>query len=405
MSLPSRLRSLAPALALLLLCLPAQAQQLSAWSKLVSLRPDAKLQEKLQMRPADANGNRPHFLKIERARGNLLLQNAQLVVHKMPAVGGKALTISGLLKYIRVHLMDMVDPAKDALVLEDEKQKEAWESEHSEGQIIRWISKHDATESAFFVSECGSDRLVLSTLQTQRETQPHLFSGNIQISVTTATPLDGCIVQIQSAVRATAAPTNADEWAMAEKFSGFWLDVLEQVRGFVKKQDGDCIPELTPPTLAMVPWNSVAKWFHLPQESWVGIEGVWASTDREKRFRIEFHGEANADFIERNKAGKEIRVSVPVSRGEGEKPAYILERPNDNDELLQFYEFKASTRAAIIEKKPEPSKMVLKRNSTGKMLGQWYGLSVSRDINGNLQDIKLPSKMQPRIFEFTPVGD
>lgn len=387
------------------LAISAGAQDLPAWSRLVSFRPDPKLQEKLQSRAADANGNRPHILKIEHARGNLLLHKAELVVNKMPAAEGKPMSVKALMTYIRAHMMDMVDPAKDALVLEDDKQKAQWESESADGVIIKWIDKRQATELSFLVTESASDRCVFSTMQSQRESQAHLFSGNIQISVTSAAPLDGCLISIRGAVRPTAAATKADEWALAERFAGFWLDLLEQIRGFVKKQDGDCIPELTPPIFAVVPWNAVAKGFHVPQEPWVGLEGTWTSTDREKRFRIEFRGESNADLIERNRDGKEIRVAINVIRGEGDNAPYILERPNDNDELLTFYDFKSTLRTAIIERKPEPSKMVLKRNANGKMIGQWYGLSISRDVYGNLQELKSPSKGTPRIYEFIPAGD
>jgi hypothetical protein len=171
----------------------------------------------------------------------------------------------------------------------------------------------------------------------------------------------------------------------------------------VKQHDGDSIPELLPPTVTVVPWNSVAKAFHQPTSPWVGIEGTWVSTD--KRFRLEFQSEASVDFIETNRSGKEIRMTCPVSRGEGEKVTHIIERANDNEDLLSFYEFKPSVRTAIMDRKPEPSKMILSRNTKGKLVGSWYGLAISRDVYGNLQEIKSPTKSTPHVYEFNPVGD
>ena len=397
-------RFLTPALALLLLVgSSVQAQEFAQWAKLVSFRPEAKLQEKLQNEKADENGDRPHLLKIERARGNLVLMASSLVVNKMPAIEGRALSVNAFARYLRLHLMEMVDSTKAALALADETQKSAWESETPEGQQLKWIDKVSNTETDMFLADAGTDRWVLSMMSRHKEAQPHMVSGNLQISLTGATPLEGCIIQVRGAVRPTAAATAADEWAAAERFAGVWVDVLEHARAWVKLHDGDCIPELLPPTVSVVPWNVVAKAFHQPTNPWVGIEGTWVSV--EKRFRLEFQNESSCDFIEMNKSGKEMRATCTVTRGEGEKVSFVIERSNDNEDLLSFYEFKPSVRAAIIDKKPEPSKLVLSRNSKGKMVGQWYGLAISRDVYGNLQEVKSPSKGPARVYEFIPVGD
>lgn len=404
MQTPPLLRSFVSALVMLLLGVSAASgQDFGQWARIVSFRPESKLQEKLQNVAADENGARPHFLKIEHARGPLLLITSSLVVNKMPAVEGKVLGVTGLTRYLRMHLPDMADGTKFALSYGADTQKSVWEGDSALGHSLKWTDKIANTESEFYLADVSSDRWIFTMLSRSKEAQPHMMSGNVQISVTSASPVEGCVIQVRAAVRPTMAPTAADEWNAAETFARIWIDILENTRKWVKNSNGDCIPELLPPTVSMVPWNQVAKPFHQPGTPWVGIEGTWVSSD--KRFRLEFQNESVCEFIETNKSGKEARVTCAVTRGEGEKLSYIIERPNDNDDILTFYEFSAAVRTAIKDRKPEPSRLTLSRNSKGKLIGQWYGLAVTRDSLGNLKDIKPPAATPPRLYEFTPVGD
>lgn len=391
----------------LLAALPggARAEDFTNWAKLISFRPDTKVQEKLQGRKADAEGNRYKTLHIERARGNLFMQSAGLAITKMPAVEGKPMTMAALFRRVRGHFEDFVDQDKMKFALENPEEKAVWDSDSGEGTVVKFTEVASGVDHPMMMSESTSEHLILSTLAGTKSPTQQLVSGHVWIGVVTATPLEGCVLQVRAAFRPTMAATYEDEWKVAEVFGSVWIGMLEKVRKFVKEQSGDSLPELIPPTMAYVPWNTVSKSFHQPTQAWIGVEGTWRSTDKDQRFRIEFHGDSSCDLVERNAKGKELRVTLPVIASEDAKAGYTIERPNDRDEVLEFYDFKPGTRTAILERKPEPSKLVLKRNSKGRLVGNWYGFSISRDASGNLQEIKQPSKMAAKIFEFTQAAD
>lgn len=392
---------------LVLAALPetAQAQEFSTWAKVIGFRPDTPVQEKLQARPPGPSGDRWKMMKIERSRGNLFMQSASLPVNKMPALEGKTLTTQTFFRHLRVHLADWFDPAKATLTLDNPEEKKAWETDGAEGVVIKLVNKKSGASHAFLVAEVTGERCVLMTITgTQTNTEP-LVSGIIQLSLAGATPMDGCVVQVRAAFRPTSAPTNDDEWKVAESFGSLWIDLIEGIRKFVKDHDGSSIPELTPPTLANVPWTSVAKSLHVPGVAWAGIEGTWQSIEKEQRFRIEFEGDTACTLIERNRQGQELRLALPVGLGEDPKNGYVIERPNDREDVLEFYDFKPAVIASIIERKPEPSKLTLKRNSKGHLIAMWYNFTISRDSSGALQELKQASKSPPRMYEFRPVGE
>lgn len=384
---------------------PTAAQDFTSWAKIIGFRPETAVQEKLQTRPAGASGDRWKMMKLERSRGNLFMHSAALMVTKLPAIEGKTMTQQALLRYVRTHLGGMIDPAKATVTLDNPEEKAAWETDGAEGVVIKVLNKTSGAEHAFVAGEVSGDRCVLMTITGSRTNTEPLVSGIVQLSVTGASPLEGCLVQIRSAFRPTSAPTNADEWKVAESFAGVWMEALEGVRRFVKDHDGTSVPELTPPTLANVAWNAIAKTLHVPSVAWTGIEGTWQSIEKEQRFRIEFEGDTACTFIERNRTGQELRISLPVQLGEDPKNGYVIERPNDREDVLEFYDFKPGVRAGILEKKPEPSRLTLKRNSKGNLIGMWYNFTISRDSSGSLQELKQPSKVPARMYEFRPVGE
>lgn len=406
---PMKWNALTSALAITLMLASLQgtahSQDFTTWAKIIGFRPDTPVQEKLQARPPGASGDRWKVMKLERSRGNLFMHSAALVVNKLPAFEGKTMTQQAFFRYLRTHMGELFDPAKASLVLDNPEEKTAWETDGAEGVVIKLTSKLSGAEHAFMTGEVTGDRCVLMTITGSRTATEPLVSGVVQLSVTGATPMEGCMIQIRSAFRPTSAPTNDDEWKVAESFGGVWIDLLEGVRRFVKDHDGASTPELTPPTLANVPWNAVAKTLHVPSVAWAGIEGSWQSMEKEQRFRIEFEGDTACTFIERNKQGQELRIALPVQLGEDPKNGYVIERPNDREDVLEFYDFKPAVRASIMEKKPEPSKLTLKRNSKGHLIGMWYNFTISRDSSGALQELKQPSKTPPRMYEFRPVGE
>ena len=383
----------------------ARCQDFTTWGKIIGFRPDTPVQEKLQGRPASAGGDRWKMMKIERSRGNLFLHSASLVVNKLPAFEGKTMTTQAFFRHIRTHLNELFDPAKATFALENPEEKTAWETEGAEGVVVKLVNKATGSEHAFLTGEVTGDRCVLATITGSRTATEPLVSGIVQLSITGATPMEGCVIQIRSAIRPTSAPTNEDEWKVAEAFSGLWMDALEGVRKFVKDHDGTSAPELTPPTLANVAWNVIAKTLHVPSVPWAGIEGTWQSIEKEQRFRIEFEGDTACTLIERNRTGQELRIALPVQLGEDPKNGYVIERPNDREDVLEFYDFKPAVRAAILERKAEPSKLTLKRNSKGHLIGMWYNFTISRDSSGALQELKQASKSPPRMYEFKPVGE
>lgn len=376
----------------------AGAQDLASWAKVISFRPETKVQETLQARPADAAGVRFKTLHIERARGNLFLHSVTLPITKLPAGDGKAMTMGALLRKVRGSMAEMMDETKLKISFPSAEEKAQWATDNGEASLATFGSVASGMSYSFMLGEATSEHITLTTVAESNATTEKLVSGLVWIGVSSASPLDGCVLRVQSAFRPTQAATHDDEWKVAEAFGAVWIEFVDRVRAFVQDNSGTTLPELTPPTMAYLPWTSVAKNFHTPTVAWAGVEGTWKSTEREQRFRIEFHGDSSCDLIERNSKGKELRITLSVITDP--KEGYIIERPNDRDEVLEFYDFQPGTRTAILERKPEPSKLVLKRNSKGRLVGNWYGFSISRDVTGALTDIKQPSKMAPKMFEF-----
>ena len=387
------------------------AASLSDWSTLVSFRPEPALQGKLQSRAADADAGGWNVQKIERSRGELLLESVSLVVTKMPAMGGKVLDSRGLLREVRMHMPEFFDPAQavyEPIAKEDET---ALNSPSPTGAILHIVGKTaGGKDAAFLVGEATADRVTWTSVHGGRSgAGNNPYSGNRELGVATALPLDGCVLYCRAAVRATEAATPEEEKVLAAQSLALWQGVFQRVQAFIEKNGGSVVDGLEPPVSTLINWNDVAKNFHQPKVPWQDMDGLWQSTDKEKRFAIQFHGlGAPAEFIERNRRGKELRVPVMVQVVPPPNPkastTYVLERPNDNKDVLIFYDFNQKTQDDILAAKPKPSKLVITRNAD-KLKAEWFGLSISRDAGGRLTSIKQPgSGGKGHIYEFKPEG-
>jgi hypothetical protein len=237
------------------------------------------------------------------------------------------------------------------------------------------------------------------------------FSGNRVMGVMPALPLDGCVLYTRAAVRAYDAPTPNDEKALAAASADAWKHVFDRIKVWIEDHGGLTAPNLMGQASTLVPWAAVAKQLHTPRIPWQDLDGTWRSKDAGKRFTIVFRGlEAPCDFVERNKEGGEVRVQVALQAVQGEKDkqgqpvaTYLLERSNEDPEVLRFYKFSAALVNDIIAAKPKPSKLILRRTGE-KLVGEWQGLSISRDAAGRLSQIQNPGDQPGRTYEFAPDG-
>ncbi|MDB6140741.1 MAG: repeat-containing protein [Verrucomicrobiaceae bacterium] len=387
-------------------CVPGlMATSLSDWSTLVSFRPDPALQSKLQSKPAEADAGNWSIQKIERSRGELLLESTSLVVTKMPAFGGKVVDSRGLLREVRQHLAEFFDPAQATFAAASPEDQAALNAPNPAGAIVHVAGKNK--DAAYLLGEATPDHVVWTSLHGAKLGMGiNPFSGNRELGVNSALPLDGCVLYSRAALRATEAATPEEEKALAAQSLALWQGVFQNIRAFVEKNGGAVVDGLEPPVSTLVAWNDVAKTFHQPKIPWQDMDGLWQSTDKEKRFAIQFRGlSAPCEFIERNRKGKELRVPVPIQVVPGAKgvTTYVLERPNDSKDVLSFYEFNPTLQNDIINSMPKPSKLVLTRLGD-KLKGEWYGLTISRDAAGRLATTKQPGVVKARLYEFKPEG-
>ena len=387
----------------------SRAVSLSDWATLVSFRPDPAMQGKLQSREADPEAGPWGVQKIEHSRGALLLQSTALVVTKMPAFNGKVVDSRGLLYQVRQHFAEFFDPALAVYGPASKDDQVALISPNPAGAVVHVAYKVQGggRDTAFLLSEASADHVVWTSLHGGKTGLSHnLYSGNRELGVASALPMDGCVLYSRAAMRAAEAGTLQEEAALAAQSQTLWLSVFERIRAFVEANGGAVVDGLEPPISTFVAWNDVAKSLHQPKIGWQDMDGLWQSTDKEKRFAILFHGlTLPAEFIERNRKGKELRMAVTVQISPGAKgvTSYVLERPNDSKEVLSFYDFNALLQGDIMASKPKPSRLVLTRVGD-KLRAEWYGLTISRDAAGRLAKTKQPGVVKPRMYEFKPEG-
>ncbi|MCB1209661.1 MAG: hypothetical protein KDK97_10060 [Verrucomicrobiales bacterium] len=378
------------------------ADNFSQWMRAASFRPDAETQQKLASAPATAEGKHWQFARIERSRGDLILQSSGLVVTKLPAVQGHVFSSRELLAYLRLHLPEFNEPGQGQFSLVNEADKSTWETAAGIGTILK-LTTAGLPETACVLSENSPDRWTLSLIQTEGAAAADALAGNLQFTVSPATPLDGCVIELRAALRAIAAPTREDEQKLADAAQAAWTRLMDKVSQFVEGNNGACVPELLGSTSRMVPWDLVAKAFHQPSVSWIALEGNWASTDSDKRFRIEFRSDGTCDLIEFNRKREELRVNLPIKNAADPKDGFALERPNDSKETLAFFGFSNAVQDGIIEKMPEPSTLTIVRDGE-KLTAKWLGLAISTSVGGSV-NITQPSKGKPKTFEFIPAQD
>lgn len=122
--------------------------------------------------------------------------------------------------------------------------------------------------------------------------------------------------------------------------------------------------------------------------------GRWLSTDARSRFQVNIEN-SSVTWIERDPAGKKLETTSLYSViGSGIR----ITREN-TDAVLDFLGFQAATRAEILAGNPRPSYIDLQRRD-GTIVGQWYGLSVTKDSRGRIQEIRQPGSRPPTEFVF-----
>lgn len=392
----------------------ASATDIESWADLLSRRPDEAVQTRLLNRKVNAGEESWRIQKVERARGDLLLESTSLVVTKLPAVEGKVLTPHGLLAYVRRNFGSFTDGEglKFGPVLQEDK--DIWVNENPKSAVVEFTSTQgsDTRQSAWLVTDYSKEEWTVTSVQVGgKGTTPNPFSGNRAFGVRSALPLDGCVLYTSAALRAYDAATPDVEKALAAQSAEMWQKVFARIKVWIDSHGGASVAGLVGQQSSITPWAVVAKQLHTPKIAWQDLDGTWKSKDSGKRFQIVFRGlDAPCDFIERNKEGEEVRVqvSLQVVQGETDKQGqpvstYIIERTNEDASVLRFYKFSNNLINDIIAAKPKPSRLILRRVGD-KLTGEWQGLSISRDAGGRLSEIKNPGEQPGRTYDFAPEG-
>ncbi len=390
------------------------ASTLEMWADLVSFRPDEASQSRLLNRSVAAGEESWHIQKIERARGDLVLEQTSMVVTKLPAVEEKVLTPQGLLAFLRSNLSLFIEGEGLKFGPVTAEDKQMWTNDNPLNSVIEFTPTQgaDTRQSAWQVTDVKRDEWTLTSVQVGgKDTTRNPYSGNRRIGVQAALPLDGCIIYSNAAFRAYDAPTAEIEKTLAAQSALNWQRIFARVKVWVESHGGTVISGLTTQQSSLIPWGTVSKALHTPKVAWQDLDGTWRSKDAGKRFKIVFRGlEAPCDFIERNKDGEEVRMQVTPQIVHGEKDkqgqpvtTYVLERSNEDPEVLRFYKFSSTLANDIVNAHPKPSKLILRRKGE-KLVGEWLGLAISRDAAGRLSELKNPGDQPGRLYDFTPEG-
>lgn len=382
---------------------PKPVAELDTWISLCSLRPSTELQAALLARPADAGSPPWHALKLETGSGPLMLDQRSLLVTRMPLVDNQPMTAPAMLEYVRKHFAEMLAPAATTAGPVSDADRTLWDSDKPVGAVLQAASSAGG-KMAFVVSDTETDSFTLSVIHPgTREYSAPSVVWQRRISVQEATPFEGCILSVKAVARA-AGENVTPEQVQAGLGSTLWNALLTNVASFVQKNGGAAESTLLPAVTTTASWDGVQAKFHQPKNNWLDIEGVWQSTDPGRRFRLEVKGwTGTCDFIERNSRGIELRMTLPLRAEAGDKPGslkFIIERPNDRKEVLDYFSFSDALQTEILAKFPKPSIMVITR--AGKKLnGEWSGISISRDAYGkHLKEFKQPAEMKPKLFPF-----
>jgi hypothetical protein len=390
------------------------AIELTDVAALLSYRPDEAAQSKLLSRKVEAGQEPWSIQKVERARGDLIIESQELVISKLPAVSGRVLSPQALLAFVRRNLSMFLEGENVKFGPITEEDGTLWQTDNPTHAAIEITATQgaDTRQSAWLITGQKRDEWLMSSLQVGGATiSRNPFSGNRSVGVKSALPMEGCILYTRATLRAYDAPSPTEERALADQSVELWKKLFARIKVWVESNGGAVVAGLGEQQSNLVPWIGVAKSLHTPRIAWQDLDGTWRSKDAAKRFAIVFRGlDAPCDFIERNKDGEEIRVQVPLQLVQGEPDkkgqavtAYVIERSNEDPEVLAFYDFSSALVQDIIAKQPRPSKLVLKRVGD-KLTGEWSGLAISRDAAGRLAEIKQPGDQPARTYEFAPEG-
>lgn len=126
------------------------------------------------------------------------------------------------------------------------------------------------------------------------------------------------------------------------------------------------------------------------------IDGTWNSGDSDKRFRVEIVN-GKYTLIEKSATGQSLRREVTAEpRSDG---SLRISRPNDV-EVLTFLGYQPSLRSEILSRSPLPSYIDLKFGEKG-LIGDWYGLLVTKDANAHLKELIQPGTRPPKTYAFS----
>jgi hypothetical protein len=133
-----------------------------------------------------------------------------------------------------------------------------------------------------------------------------------------------------------------------------------------------------------------ASWF--PDAA--AIDGCWVSTNVAGRFRLECDS-GSCTITEHGLWGVFRSVAPARSLGGG---TFRLDRANDAAALTAVG-FQPSLRQEILARTPAPSFLVVARSGDA-LVGDWYGLFVTKDAKAHLRTLLQPHQRPPKKLEF-----
>lgn len=163
--------------------------------------------------------------------------------------------------------------------------------------------------------------------------------------------------------------------------NGVWQPIIRQ------------LPNGTPWALGTDGYGIFSLYFD-ETKTVTGLNGIFKTPLPEQRFTLDIQGK-KVKWTEKNTSGatltKEVRI-IELTDGK-----LKIERPN-TDDVLAFLGFQPSLRAEITAQKPDPSFMVIYRNSD-KLIAEWNGLTATKDNNAHLKELIQPGSRPAKIYD------
>lgn len=389
------------AAALLAVPLSSRGQNREDWKALVSLRPNAAAQAEISKRPSEPPLGPWHVQKIERADGPLGLDLHVLAVTTPPKVLGKDMTADEFFQFVRTHLSAFFAPAAGSGSPASFEDLWRWESKTPIGTVweLSWKNGDEAAQAAAMVTEVFPAQWTMTLLYSGKlgfGKSPLAGSRSFSISPRAG---GGYAFATRGAFRTSGTTEGAAERCFAMD-SALWQGLLGKLKALIDGQGGKA--EVEPPLLLKEDWNAVRTALHAPTEKWQDLEGIWESTDKDRRFRIEIgEGFSQCELVER-KGGQELRKPVAV-RGAGAL-SWALERENTDRDVLTFLGFRDSIQEEILKAAPKASVLTLTKKGD-RLKASWQGILVQRDGKGNISAIRQPGSVRAKDFEFIPAPE